>query len=278
MNQRPPHLGPTGVRRAKAYRRTLLIAAAALGAAGAAAYAQVTNPPAPTTGGTTGGAGEANQVSLWSLFMQSFDLFTVLLVLGSLIAWTVIIMCVIEIRRKNIVPDESEQIIRKLTKGGLWSDLRDFVSEDDAYVSRVVRAALASPVDDKDAVREAAELAASEESARWFRKIEPLNVIGNLGPLLGLAGTVYGMVLAFAALGQAGGQANPASLSEGISKALFHTLLGLMLALPALAFFGHYRTVVDKLCTRAMVVSAELVELLPAEARIRRGDLPPGRA
>ncbi|MFN0011001.1 MAG: MotA/TolQ/ExbB proton channel family protein, partial [Phycisphaerales bacterium] len=99
-----------------------------------------------------------------------------------------------------------------------------------------------------------------------FRKIEPLNIIGNLGPLLGLAGTVWGMVIAFAALGQAGGQANPAVLSVGISKALFHTLLGLMLAVPALTVFGFYRSIVDKLCNRAMAISAELVELLPERA------------
>src|SRR5688572_8141827 len=122
-------------------------------------------PPAPQS------------ISLWSLFKDSFDLFTVLLVTGPLIAWTVILMCFLEVRRKNIVPDESEQIIRKLAKGGMWSDLREFVAEDDAFVSRVLRSAVGTPVDDKDAVREAAELAASEESARWFRKIEPLNVI-----------------------------------------------------------------------------------------------------
>jgi len=228
---------------------------------------------APAPGAPAAGAPAAD-ITLWGLFRESFDFFTVLLVLGSLVAWTVIIMAVIDVRRKNIIPEESEQIIRKLAKGGLWSDLRQFVREDDAFVSRVMRAAIEAPVDDKEAVREAAELSASEEVAGWFRKIEPLNVIGNLGPLLGLAGTVYGMVIAFAALGQAGGQATPAGLSVGISKALFHTLLGLLLALPALAVFGHYRSVIDRLCTRAMVISAELVEMLPTEARTRRGDAP----
>lgn len=139
-------------------------------------------------------------------------------------------------------------------------------------VSKIVRAAINVPVSDKNALREAAELAASEESGRWFRKLEPLNVIGNLGPLLGLAGTVWGMIIAFAALGESGGQANPAVLSLGISKALFHTLLGLMLAVPCLTVFGFYRQIVDRLCTRAMVQGADLVELLPGDARQRFGD------
>lgn len=206
--------------------------------------------------------------------MGSVDLFTVLLVIGSLAGWTVIIICFLEVREKVITPADPPQIISGLIKSQRWGDLRQFVTEDDAFVSRVVRAAALHTGDDKGSMREAAELTASEECSRWFRRIEPLNVIGNLGPLLGLAGTVYGMILAFAALGEAGGQANPANLSLGISKALFHTLLGLLLAVPCLTVFGFYRSRIDRLCTRAMVVSSELVEMLPASARTRLGDQP----
>ena len=68
------------------------------------------------------------------------------------------------------------------------------------------------------------------------------------------------MVMAFSALQSTAGNATPADLSGGIAKALFHTLLGLMVALPALLVFGLYRSKIDGLCTRAMAVSAELVE------------------
>jgi biopolymer transport protein ExbB len=230
-------------------------------------------PAAPAAASTpaaaTPAAAPGAKVTLFQLFGQSFDLFTVLLVIGSLAGWTIIIVCVIEIRAVNIAPEQPPQDIANLARAGRFPELRQYVAEDDALVSRVVRAAMAVPVSDKNAVREAAELAASEESARWFRKLEPLNVIGNLGPLLGLAGTVWGMIIAFAALSEAGGQANPQTLSLGISKALFHTLLGLMLAVPCLAVFGFYRQLVDRLCTRAMVQAADLVELLPADARVR---------
>jgi biopolymer transport protein ExbB len=93
-----------------------------------------------------------------------------------------------------------------------------------------------------------------------MRRIEPLNVIGNLAPLVGLAGTVWGMILAFTALGEAAGSARPAILSLGISKALFHTLLGLMLAIPCLLVFGLYRAVVDRMTAKAMAVTSELLE------------------
>ena len=247
---------------------TLMLTCTSVLAQGAAA------PATPPAAAPAAAAATAQSVTLIDLFRQSFDLFTILLVLGSLAGWTIIIICMIEIRQKNIAPPESEQVITTLIRSGNFAELRRFTSEDDALISRVVGAAMRVPTDDRGAMREAGELAAAEDSARWFRKLEPLNVIGNMGPLLGLAGTVWGMIIAFAALGQSGGQANPATLSIGISKALFHTLLGLMLALPCLCVFGFYRSLVDRLCTRAIVIASELVELLPTDARVRSGGQP----
>jgi biopolymer transport protein ExbB len=260
---------------------TLALAIAMVLVAGRMTLAQATPPasspptpstPAPAAAAPTspGASGDTQpKVKLIDLFKESFDLFTVLLVTGSLAGWTIIIICFIEVRRSVITPEEPEQIIPGLIKAGRWADLRQFVAEDDALVSRTVAAALNHPGDERAGMREAAELAASEECSRWFRRIEPLNVIGNLGPLLGLAGTVWGMIIAFAALGESGGQANPATLSLGISKALFHTLLGLLLAVPCLTVFGFYRSKVDRLCTQAMVAAGTMVEMLPEDPRVR---------
>jgi len=239
--------GRSALLRACIVATTLVLVAASF----AVARQTGADPAAPAVGedGTT-------QISIWHLFTQSFDFFTVLLVAASIAAWAIIVVTVIEVRESNILPTDSEETVRRLAGAGAWSDLRKFTEQDPAFVSRVVLAGLNAPGDDKDAVREAAELEASEQCARCFRRIEPLNVIGNLGPLLGLAGTVWGMVIAFAALGQAGGQASPANLSTGISKALFHTLLGLLLAVPALTVFGFYRSRVDRICNRAMIAAS----------------------
>lgn len=212
-----------------------------------------------TTKPGTGGGG----VGAFDLFMQSFDVFTVLLVIASLAAGAFIVRAIIEITPKNITNEESERTLRRLLQDGNMAGLESYLQRDTSFYAAVIRAAHATPhSSDRGAVRAAAELAAAEQCGKWFRKIEPLNVIGNLGPLLGLAGTVWGMVLAFGALKATGGQASTAGdLSAGIAKALFHTLLGLLVALPALLVFGLYRTRVDGLCTKAMAVAAELVEL-----------------
>lgn len=201
-------------------------------------------------------------LGLWSLFVQSFDLFSIILILGSLIAVGIIVRVIMEIRPGAIMPAQTEQRARMLIDQDRIGELRTFVKEDESFVGLVLRAALDSPNTTRQGVREAAEMVASEQTARWFRKIEVLNVIGNVAPLVGLAGTVWGMILAFTSLGVTGGQAGPTDLSLGISKALFHTLLGLLLAIPCLTVFGVYRSMIDRVCTRGMVVCAELVEKL----------------
>ncbi|MFO0831516.1 MAG: MotA/TolQ/ExbB proton channel family protein [Phycisphaerales bacterium] len=221
--------------------------------------AQATAPSGP--------AGLTNALpsgDLWALFRQSFDAFTVLLIAGSLTGVTLIFLCLLEVREGNIAPADLCARMTNMATAGRVDELRDITQRDDSFVSRIVRASLAYPGADRTTLREAAELAASEESARWFRKIDMLNVIGNLGPLVGLAGTVWGMILAFTSLGASGGTAGPADLSMGISKALFHTLLGLCLAIPCLLTYSMFRARIDRLCTRAIVIASDIVEKLPA--------------
>lgn len=201
---------------------------------------------------------------IWTLFVQSFDFFTVILLAGSVAAGAYIFRSMIEVRPGAIIPADRLKATTEMIRQGRFGELKGYVDRDRSFLSRVLSAAL-NQGGTRESMREAAELAASEQIAHWFRKIEPLNIIGNLGPLVGLAGTVWGMILAFTTLGQAGGQAGPSDLSLGISKALFHTLLGLCLAIPCLLVFGFYRSIVDRHCTRAMVLAAEMVEKLPEE-------------
>lgn len=206
------------------------------------------------------------QTSLWELFAKSFDLFSIVLIVGSIYAVAIIVRNSMDVRASKILPDESVKRARDLVGKGLVDDLREWTKRDASFLSPVLREAVNRLDGPREEMREAAELIASEECARWFRKIEVLNLIGNVAPLIGLAGTVWGMIIAFSSLGATGGQAGPAELSDGIAKALFHTLLGLCLAIPCLGVFGVYRSIVDKTCTRAMIICAELVDALPSKS------------
>jgi biopolymer transport protein ExbB len=120
------------------------------------------------------------------------------------------------------------------------------------------------------AMREGLESSVGEQTSDMFRKIEPLNVIGNIGPLLGLMGTVLGMIMAFYQLKQTHGTPDVEKLSGGISTALWHTFFGLFVAIPCLVVYGFYRMKADRIATRAALVAEELLEGLrpdPAEEK-----------
>jgi biopolymer transport protein ExbB len=230
------------------------------------AIGQAPTPGAGATPGVGPGVGTpaATGGGLWELFTQSFDIFTILLLAGSVVGVAVILQCLREVRPARIVPADNAAKLLDLAQRGHLDELETETSRHATMTHRIVRAALPHAEGSRAAMREAGELSASEESAAWFRKIDLLNVIGNLGPLVGLAGTVWGMILAFTSLREAGDQARAADLSQGISKALFHTLLGLCLAIPCLLAFGILRNKLDRLCTRAIVLASNVVEALPS--------------
>jgi biopolymer transport protein ExbB len=180
---------------------------------------------------------------------------------------TLIIQGFMKNRASVMIPPETTARIRDMIAGRQFKELIDFTETDNSFISRAINPAL-KRAPSFTAMKEAMETSIGEQTAEQFRKIEYLNIIGNLGPLLGLLGTVLGMIDAFSAMHAAGGAANPADLAHGISKALAHTFLGLFLAVPCLAAFGVLRTIVDRLTVRGAMIAEELLLMVkPQETR-----------
>ncbi|HRF01333.1 MAG TPA: MotA/TolQ/ExbB proton channel family protein [Pirellulaceae bacterium] len=99
----------------------------------------------------------------------------------------------------------------------------------------------------KTAVEEAGE----DVTGRLYRKTEVLNVIGQIAPMLGLTGTVLGMISAFMMIAEKQGMAKPEELAGGIGEALITTLLGLMVAIPSLVALSYFRNKIDSLVAEA---------------------------
>ena len=201
------------------------------------------------------------------------------LVLGHLdpIFWTIaalsvagltfIIQGFIKNRTSVLMPEATVNTIREMISQRRFRELIDFTESDPSFVSKALNPAL-KRAPSFASMKEAMETAIGEQTAEHFRSIEYLNIIGNLGPLLGLMGTVVGMVYAFQEVSNAGGQTDVAKLTFGIAVALCHTFLGLLLAIPCLAAFGVLRTMVDRLTIRAALLSEELLLMIkPAESK-----------
>lgn len=205
--------------------------------------------------------------SVFALIIEHIDFVFVTIGVLSVIALTLIIQGFITTRRTVYMPDESVNTMRELIQQKKFRELLEFTEADPSFVAKALNPAL-KRAPSFSSMKEAMETSIGEQTAEKFRSIEYLNIIGNLGPLLGLLGTVLGMIEAFSAMQAAKGSTDPSVLAGGISTALTHTFLGLFLAVPALAAFGVLRTMVDRLTVQAALVAEELLLMVkPQEAK-----------
>ena len=153
--------------------------------------------------------------------------------LGSLIIWLLIAMSMISIgliaaalishRRKIIMPAVTADAFLRASSTGSTNEARSVVAADGSDFARMAKAAIDTLPLGRSGAVDAAEQTAEECAARRFRSIESLNVLAQISPMIGLFGTVYGMIVAFQTVSASGGQADPALLAGGIGTALVTT-------------------------------------------------------
>ena len=165
----------------------------------------------------------------------------------------------ITIRRAILVPEVSVAQVKTMFDERRFREALEFCQNDPSFVSSVVHAGLIEAANGYDAMENAMQDATSERVARLFRKLEWLNLLGNVGPMFGLWGTIWGMMMAFGEIEARGGKANPADLAGGIMIALVSTFAGLIVAIPALSAYGIFRSRVEQLSLEAALVAEELL-------------------
>ncbi len=151
------------------------------------------------------------------------------------------------IRRSEIMPEGLDERVRSSLMAGRAGDAEEACRANPSVLSFVLLHGLAEIEGGWTAVEKALEDAIAEQSARLFRKIEYLSVIGNIAPMVGLLGTVIGMIFAFQSVAVTQGSAGAAELAEGIYQALVTTVGGLIVAIPSLGAFAIFRNRVDQL-------------------------------
>jgi len=113
-----------------------------------------------------------------------------------------------------------------------------------------------------------------DQASGLLRRIEWLNLIGNVSPMVGLFGTVYGMIMLFNAIVLAGGQPQTIQLADGISVALVTTFWGLLIAIPALAVHGVFQNRIEALVNDAVMQAESIMpEIRRALERQKRAQV-----
>ncbi len=181
----------------------------------------------------------------------------------SVLALGLIVMHLMQIRRNSLVPPDQLQFIDEHLAAADVSGAIDYCLDpaNDSYLTRILASGLMrfqksafGAFEIKNAIEEAGE----DQSARLYRSTDALGVIGMIAPLLGLLGTVMGMVGAFETL-SFGAAPDHEGLASNISMALVTTLMGLVLAIPCIALHRYFGNRIDALASEAAMEIERLV-------------------
>ena len=188
------------------------------------------------------------------------------LLFASIISLALIIERIAALRAAKVVPAGLVQrVIGELREHGANDALVQNLERHSA-LGRVLSAAVRNVNASREVMKEAVEEAGRASAHELERYLTTLGTIASISPLMGLFGTVVGMIEIFGAATPGGG-ANPQQLAHGISVALYNTGFGLLIAIPSLIAWRHFRAQVDSFVIEMEQQAVRLVEVLHGDRK-----------
>jgi biopolymer transport protein ExbB len=208
---------------------------------------------ADSSGSTTAAAGETR-----TLLDTVIDggVVGLIIILLSMVSVGFIVEHFLTIRKNVLMPDHIVDDLDELIREGKIDEASEAcrAPENHCLFANVVLAGLERYQGSEFGFAEykaAVEEAGEDQTGRLYRKTEVLGLIGSIAPMLGLTGTVLGMISSFNTIAASGGMAKPDELAGGIGQALVTTLMGLTVAIPTMIAFSYFRNRIDSLIAEA---------------------------
>ncbi len=196
------------------------------------------------------------------------------LLLASVIALALIIERSVSLHDSKIIPPQLfDQVVAVYQRQGVSDEVLEKLAKD-SPLGTVLAAGLRNHKSSRYVMKEAIEEAGRAVAHDLERFLTTLGTIAAAAPLLGLFGTVIGMIEIFGSQSPTG--ANPQQLAHGISIALYNTAFGIGIAVPSLIFYRHFRNKVDSFVVEMEELASKLVDILHGERMDYPG--PPQRA
>jgi biopolymer transport protein ExbB len=192
-------------------------------------------------------------------FFTKGGLFMWPLLACSIVTVTTIVLSILTLREKKVLPLVIESEIERLVPGGSAERLLRVVNDDNSSLARITRAALQHLRWPRSENIEFAQTKARAELVRLERGLIVLEVVTGIAPLVGLIGTVSGLVQVFSGLGLSSGAADTKSVALGISMALNCTIFGLSIAVPSLIAFSYFSKKVEVLSVQMESIVSDLI-------------------
>jgi biopolymer transport protein ExbB len=199
---------------------------------------------------------------------ESSGLIGLFLLLLSVYFTALVIRLFMEFRVSEAVPPALVEKLEAAIRDKKFQDAYDVCKDNESFLARLVRTGIANLPNGRPEAKEAMQSVAEEVVTTLEMKISYLAIIGTLGPMIGLVGTIQGMIMSFQEIATAAGaQPRPDKVAEGISKALFITLEGVSLSVPAIFFFAFFRNRIAQMNMDATRVADRTINSLVAAAK-----------
>lgn len=217
--------------------------------------------------------------------IKYFDFFVVK---GGWIAYVIIVLSVValaltiehcvSIRRTTIVPPEAVARVKAFIDEKKYVEAVQYSADEPSMLGYVLNAALTEAANGFAAMERGLEEALEERSAKLYRKIEYLNIIGNVSPMLGLFGTVVGMIYLFAEIHAADAFPPAQVVADQVAVALITTFWGLAVAIPSLSVYAIFRNRIDVLTAECAIAADRILAVFKPASTAAPSPAKPGIA
>jgi len=208
--------------------------------------------------------GEKEAESLLSLIFRAGGIIGGVIITLSVVGLALIIEHAISVSRDKLAPPDVIETIESHLDNNDVQGAYEFCEQNPNYLTNIMVAALPKVSHGFDSMEQAASDVGEEEAIKLHAKISWLSLIGNIAPLLGLLGTVSGMLTAFGVI-EDSTNPNPAELAGGIKEALVTTMLGLVVAVPVMVGFFFFRNRVVKIVLEISAITEDMLDRFRAQ-------------
>jgi len=214
--------------------------------------------PAPAAAGGNEAAAEDKNLLSWTIESLGWTYMGVFLALSVTLV-SLFVMNMLAARRDTLCPQELVDSFEEKLNEKEFQEAYDMARTDESVLGQVLSAGLAKLSRGYNKAIEGMQEVGEEESMKLEHRLSYMALIGNLSPMIGLFGTVQGMIASFRVIATSPQTPKPSELAAGISTALFTTLVGLAIAIPAIAAYNILRNRVSRLLLEVGVTSENLM-------------------
>lgn len=228
-----------------------------------------TDPPSEPAGPTPAGekAAEKAEQSLLAFIYESEGIFFFPQLILSFVLVGLVITAVFEMRRAKFVPLAYVDNVVQLVAEKKFKEAYDVTVNEKSFVGVIMLAGMNNLSRGLPEAQQSMDDAGTEMSIKHEERLAWLALLANVGTMVGLLGTVWGMVAAFMVIARSDVAPKPSELAQGVSQALITTVWGLLQAIPAVFFHTFFRNRMIKFVIESELVSKQVVSRIPVPGR-----------